>query len=75
MEGAGVEHVRGGGTPQPLAEGLEGAVEVAGREEALVDLDGVAPRGGDGPVVFLEIADALLQEPGFVDGGSFHEEI
>lgn len=74
VEGAGVEHVRRGGAPQPLGEGLEGAVEVAGGEEALVDLDGVAPGGGDGPVVFGEIAHALLQQPRFVDGGGLHEE-
>lgn len=74
-ERAGVEHVRRRGALPPLGEGFPRAVQIAGGENGGVYLDGVAPGGGDGPVVLVEIANAVLKQPGLVECGGFHEEV
>lgn len=70
---ARVEDEEGGGVLGPWPEGLEGAVQGAGEDDGLVEVDGVAPRDGEGPVLGLVVAYHLLQQPRLVGFRRCHE--
>lgn len=64
---ARVEHVvRGAGASLPRLESLDGALQVAARDNALVYVCGITPRDGEGPVARPVVADGLLHQPGVV---------
>lgn len=71
--GPGVEGVRPIAEGAPGAEGVEGGLEVLGGPEGGVDLDGVAPRHGHGPVALVVVAEALLHEAGGVQAVRAHQ--
>lgn len=57
----------------PGREGLERHVQVAGEDDGLVEVEGVAPGYGEGPVGGLVVAYALLQHPRLVGSCGLHE--
>lgn len=62
-EGPGVEHVIGRRCDgQPWQKGLKGSLEKPSGEDALVDLQRVAPCNGEAPGVRPVVADGLLED-------------
>lgn len=57
----------------PRRERLERLLQLAGEDDGFVEVDGVAPRDGEGPVGGLVVAYALLQHPRLVGCCRLHE--